>query len=72
MWEGFVASSLLQVRSDGAALDQLKAAVRQHFNVQNVQIEVFERSRLGSNGEIIDLIQATIYRDGLPDIFLEF
>jgi hypothetical protein len=72
MWEGFVASSLLQVRSDGAALDQLKAAIRQHFNVQNVQIEVFERSRLGSSGEILDLIQATIYRDGLPDIFLEF
>ena len=72
MWEGFVASSLLQVRSDGAALDRLKAAIRQHFNVQNVQIEVFERSRLGSSGEIFDLMQATIYRDGLPDIVLEF
>jgi hypothetical protein len=72
MWEGFVAAKLLQVRSDRSAEDELKDAIRKHFNVQNVHIEVFARSRSGSNGESHELIQATIYRDGPPDTFLEF
>jgi hypothetical protein len=72
MWEGFVTAKLLQVRSDDFALNELKEAIRKHFSVQNVHIEVFSRARSGSNGESHELIQATIYRDGLPDIFLEF
>lgn len=72
MWEGFVTDKLLQVRSDPFALDELRAAIRKHFNVQNVHIEVFARTRAGSSGESHELIQATIYRDGLPDFFLEF
>jgi hypothetical protein len=72
MWEGFVTAKLLQVRSDDSALNELKDAIRKHFSVENVHIEVFARARSGSNGENHELIQATIYRDGLRDTFLEF
>jgi hypothetical protein len=72
MWAGFVTRKLIEVRTDQPALNELKNAIREHFNVLNVQIEWFSRRRPGSNGESHELIQLTIYRDGLPDTFLEF
>jgi hypothetical protein len=72
MWYGCVAAAKLNVCRDTEAIELVCRAVRQEFGITNVHIEIFDRTRIGSDGKIYELVQATFYREGRLDTALEF
>lgn len=72
MWDGFIGPINLPLQRDAKHVDAFKNAIRQRFHSNNVHVDVFDRIRPGSEGADYALIQATVYREGLPDDFLEF
>lgn len=72
MWDGFVGPANLPIRRDAQYLDAFKDAIRQSFHSNNVHVDIFDRTRPGAEGNDYALVQATVYREGLPDDFLEF
>lgn len=68
LWDGFVAPAGLEVGREAAHLQALAAEVQEFFREgQKIKIEVFDRSRTDLDGEVKELVQVTIYREGLPD-----
>ncbi len=72
MWDGFEGPPDRPLGVDPDALDRLKTLLREQFGWEKVHIEVFERSRIGSEDETFHLLQTTIYREGWPDQVREF
>ena len=72
MWDGFVGDRGLPLRRDAAAVDAFKAAVRDRFHSSKVHVDIFDRHRPTFDDDASELVQATIYREGRPDDFLEF
>lgn len=72
MWDGFVGPVNLALWRDAEHVDAFKDAIRQRFHSNNVHVDVFDRIRTGSEDNDFALVQATVYREGLPDDFLEF
>ncbi len=68
LWDGFVAPAGLKVGREVVHLQAFAAEVQQFFHEdQKIKIEVFDRSRTDLDGEVKELVQVTIYREGLPD-----
>ena len=66
-WDGFQISPGLTVNRDGARLRALADKVQSFFREgKKVRIEVFDRTRPGAEGHQHQLIQVTVYREGLP------
>jgi hypothetical protein len=72
MWDGFIGEPSLVLRRDAASVDAFKAAIRDRFQSNNVHVDIFDRHRPTFEGADCALVQATIYREGRPDDFLEF
>jgi hypothetical protein len=72
MWDGFIGESNLVLHRDIASIDAFKAAIRDRFQSNNVHVDIFDRQRPTFEGADCALIQATVYREGRPDAFLEF
>ena len=72
MWDGFIGEPNLVLRRDTASLDSFKAGIRDRFQSNNVHVDVFDRNRPTFEGADCALVQATVYREGRPDDFLEF
>lgn len=72
MWDGFVAEPNLLLHREATATDAFKAAIRERFQSNNVHIDIFDRHRPTFDGAECALVQATIYREGRLDDFLEF
>lgn len=72
MWDGFRGPEQCALRRDAAALDAFKADIRTHFHSPHVHIDIFDRHRPTFEGDDRALVQATVYREGRPDDFLEF
>ena len=72
MWDGFIGEPNLVLRRDTASLDALKAGIRDRFQSNNVHVDLFDRNRPTFEGRDCALVQATVYREGRPDDFLEF
>jgi hypothetical protein len=72
MWDGFVISPGLRIDEIPGGIAALKAAVGKQFGSQNVETDLFRRTRPAFDGDDSDLVQMTIYRDGAADDFLEF
>ncbi len=72
MWDGFVAEPNLLLHREATAIDAFKAAIRERFQSNNVHIDIFDRHRPTFDGAECALVQATIYREGRLDDFLEF
>lgn len=66
-WDGFVSMPGRDLRRDQASLDAFKAALRVRFASSNVHVDIFERTRSISDGTDFEIVQITIYREGLPD-----
>ena len=66
-WDGFICEANLNLRRDEIALNAFKAALSQRFASRNVHVDIFERVRPTFEGEDCDLVQITVYREGLPD-----
>lgn len=71
MWDGFVVPEGMAIRDTPANLESLKSAVLQQFEAGNVDVDIFRRTRPSFDDDRA-LVQATIYRDGPADDFLEF
>jgi hypothetical protein len=72
MWDGFIGEPSLALRRDAASVDAFKAAIRDRFQSNNVHVDIFDRHRPTFEGADCALVQATVYREGRPDDFLEF
>lgn len=72
MWDGFIGQPGLTLRREPEVLDRFRAAVRERFESKNVHIDIFDRQRPTFDGDDCELVQATVYRDGRLDDFLEF
>lgn len=72
MWDGFIGEPNLVLRRDTASLDAFKAGIRDRFRSNNVHVDLFDRNRPTFEGRDCALVQATVYREGRPDDFLEF
>ena len=71
-WDGFICDENLTVRRDAVALEAFKAALRERFASNNVHVDIFERVRPTFDGEDCELVQITVYREGLPDDLFAF
>ena len=71
-WDSFKGTPNLDLRRDEAAFEAFKAALRERFSSNNVHVDVFERCRPTYDGEDSQLVQVTVYREGLPGEFLAF
>ena len=70
MWDGFIGPLNLAVHRDTQNVDAFKLAVRQRFQSNNVHVDIFDRHRPTFEGKDCALVQVTVYREGLPDDFL--
>lgn len=72
-WDGFTAPPGLGVARDPAHLQALAEEVQTLFDEgSKVKVEVFDRTRPGSDNNMHQLIQVTVFREGLPDSPLVF
>jgi hypothetical protein len=53
-------------------VDLFKAALRDRFQSGNVHVDIFDRHRPNFDGDDYELVQATVYREGRLDDFMEF
>ena len=72
MWDGFMGPVGQALKRDQVSVDAFKAEVQAHFRSPHVHVDIFDRYRPSFEGEDRHLIQATVYREGRPDDFLEF
>jgi len=71
-WDGFIGEPQCMVRRDDTSLDAFRSALRTRFASNNVHVDVFDRVRATFDGEDCDLVQITVYREGLPDDHFAF
>lgn len=71
-WDGFICDPNCVVRQDQSSLDAFKAALQERFAANNVHVDIFERVRPTFDGEDCELVQITVYREGLPDAQFAF
>ena len=72
MYDGFVGMPNVALRRDLSSIEAFKSAVRERFASANVHVDIFARLRPMFDGVDAELIQIAVYREGLPDDFLEF
>jgi len=71
-WDGFVVEASCNVRKDPASIGAFRAAILERFDSANVHVDIFERQRLTFDGQPSDLVQVTVYREGMPEDALKF
>ena len=71
-WDGFICDVDCAVRRDPIAVDAFRAALRERFASINVHVDIFERVRPTFDGEDCEMVQITVYREGLPDEHFAF
>ena len=64
MWSRIRGPAGKPIVVDASAIETLKASLRERFNWGQIEIEVFERTRVGSGDNEYKLMQLTIYREG--------
>lgn len=72
MWSGFVGPRNMTVSQDPEDCRQFEERVRLTFDARNAHLDVFERFRTGGDGNLSRVVQAVVYREGLPDAKLVF
>ncbi|MBF0214982.1 MAG: hypothetical protein HQM00_15705 [Magnetococcales bacterium] len=72
MWSGFVGPRNLVPSQNAAHHRRFEEKVRVLFNAKHAKLDLFERTRPGLKNQTEHLVQAVVYRDGLPDASLEF
>ncbi len=72
MWDGFVGPKDAVVSGDPTRHQAFRDRVRSWFRSGQVKVEMFERTRPNLEEKDSHLIQLAVYREGLPESFLEF
>ncbi|MEQ9811695.1 MAG: hypothetical protein RLO50_02865 [Azospirillaceae bacterium] len=75
-WSGFATQRDAVIRRDDETLRSLEAALRDHYAARDgsgrrVKVEIFDRGRQSTDG-IVDLVQVTVYLEGMATSLLEF
>jgi len=71
-WDGYLVESGRELRRDSSSLAAFSSAIRERFDSANVHVDTFERQRLTFDGDTSDLVQVTVYREGMPEDGLGF
>ena len=71
MWAGFVGPKGLSVSRDPEHHEEFANRIRTQFKCTDVHLDLFDRTRPSGGGKS-RLIQAVVYRNGLPGSFLDF
>ena len=71
-WDGFIGEVDCTVRRDQVSIGDFRAALRERFASNNVQVDIFRRVRPTFDGEDCELVQITVYREGLPNDHFAF
>lgn len=67
MWAGYFCETGCVVPMVGEAIAGFESAVATHFDSRHTKVEVCHRSRPRLEAPDIELVQATIYREGRPE-----
>ena len=71
-WDGFRGDANVQVKREEKDLEAFRKVVRDHFSSPNVYVDLFDRHRKRHGKADVDLIQATVYVEGVTDQMLAF
>jgi hypothetical protein len=72
MWDGFVGPKDATVSDNIDHLQIFEKRIRTWFRTAQVKVEIFERSRPNLEEDDSHLVQVVVYREGLPESYLEF
>ncbi len=72
MWDGFLGPAGVAVEPDAEQVTELKNSVMAYFRSNRAVVEIYRRTRPNFDEPDSDLVQVTVYREGLPDTYLEF
>ncbi|KGJ18772.1 hypothetical protein [Paracoccus sanguinis] len=72
MWAGFVTDPGCALLRDAAAREAFIAAVKEFSGAAHAYVDIFERVRTTLEGDVCDLVQVTVYREGSPNDLLRF
>ncbi|MBF0185940.1 MAG: hypothetical protein HQM06_16345 [Magnetococcales bacterium] len=72
MWSGFVGPRGVAVSQDPEDHRRFEEKVRLIFDTRNARLDLFERLRVEAKEQLSRVVQAVIYREGLPDMQLVF
>lgn len=72
MWDGFLGPAGVAVEPDAEQLTKLKNSVMAYFRSDRAIVEIYLRTRPNFEEPDSDLVQVTVYREGLSETFLEF
>ncbi|AIF82026.1 hypothetical protein I862_07360 [endosymbiont of Acanthamoeba sp. UWC8] len=72
LWDGFLGSKNLEVKTETEQIEAFKQGVISYFNIGgNIKIELFRYTRNNANNNS-EVVQVMLYREGLPDNYLAF
>lgn len=72
LWSGFVGPPNLEASRDEGDHRRFEEGVRAIFASRNAHLDLFERLRAVRDEQVSRVVQAVVYRDGLPDAQLVF
>ncbi|MBF0401359.1 MAG: hypothetical protein HQL90_11385 [Magnetococcales bacterium] len=72
MWSGFVGPRGVAVSQDPEDHRRFEEKVRLIFDTRNARLDLFDRLRVEAKEQLSRVVQAVIYREGLPDVQLVF
>ena len=71
MWDGLLGPAGGSVGSDAKQVTELKNSVMAYFRSDRAMVEIYHRTRPNFEEPDSQLVQVTVYREGLPDTYLE-
>lgn len=72
MWDGFLGPVGIAIEPKTERVDDLKRQVMAYFRTKRAVVEIYRRTRPSFEEPDSHLVQVTVYREGLPDTYLEF
>jgi hypothetical protein len=73
MWDGFLGPKEMDVCRNSRELQSLRQKISEHFPITGqVKIEIFDRKKIGTENQKLNLVQLMVYREGLTKSHLAF
>ncbi|MBF0141777.1 MAG: hypothetical protein HQL74_16075, partial [Magnetococcales bacterium] len=72
MWDGFVGPKNAVISNNAEHHQEFRDRIRSYFRSGQVKVEIYKRTRPDLEDGEHHLQQVVVYREGLPDSFLEF
>ncbi|WP_138933493.1 hypothetical protein [Roseovarius arcticus] len=72
IWDGSICDVECTVRRDPISVNAFRAVLQARLASNNVHVDIFKRAQPTFDGEDFELVQITVYRNGLPDDHFAF